>query len=101
MTELLVRGPKFRADFFQKEQELMQRPAQTYVDARPVADPDERHRRIVEMQVRFQLANLRTFDCVVRALKADLLELHGWVLDVGTGRVWSDNPVSEEFDMIV
>jgi carbonic anhydrase len=38
--------------------------------------------------VLFQLANLQSYDSVRRALKAEELELYGWVFDIETGRVW-------------
>jgi carbonic anhydrase len=77
------------------------RPAQTHVDASNVSDPEERHRRIVQANVLLQLANLLTYDCVTKALKADELELHGWVFDIGSGDVWAYSPVSETFELIL
>lgn len=62
------------------------RPAQTQVDAWGV-DPDNRHRAIVERNVLLQMDNLRTYDVVRQALRADELTLHGWVYDLATGRV--------------
>jgi carbonic anhydrase len=76
------------------------RPAQTHIDAHNISDPDERHRRIVETNVLFQLANLQTYDPVREALAADRLELHGWVFDIGSGKVWSYDPASEVFALV-
>lgn len=68
------------------------RSAQTQVDARGV-DPEERHRRIVEQNVLLQMGNLRTYDAVRKAERANLLTLHGWVYDLSTGRIsfWDED----------
>jgi len=62
------------------------RPAQTRVDAYG-ADPESRHRAIVEQNVLLQMENLCTYDVVRRALAAGGLLLHAWVYDVFTGRM--------------
>lgn len=76
------------------------RPAQAHVDAQNLTDPAERHRAIVGTNVKFQLANLQTYDPVRRALKADELDLHGWVFDIETGRVWSYDPGEDLFRLV-
>jgi carbonic anhydrase len=73
------------------------RPAQAHVDAQNLADPAERHSRIVRTNVLFQLANLQSYDPIRRALKAGELELHGWVFDIETGRVWWYDPSRDDF----
>jgi carbonic anhydrase len=76
------------------------RPAQAHVDAQNLTDPAERHRAIVRTNVKFQLANLQSYDSIRRALKADELELHGWVFDIETGRVWSYDPGEDLFRLV-
>jgi carbonic anhydrase len=72
------------------------RPAQTQVDARGV-QPDERHLAIVKQNVLLQLDNLRTYDCVREAERADELTLHGWVYDLSTGRILYWDPDQDRF----
>lgn len=45
-------------------------------------DPDTHWRRVVEENVVVQLGNLMAFPCVVEAVRAERLELHGWVYDL-------------------
>lgn len=76
------------------------RPAQAHVDALNIADPAERHSTIVRTNVLFQLANLQSYDPIRKALKANELELHGWVFDIETGRVWSYEPSGDTFRLL-
>jgi carbonic anhydrase len=45
-------------------------------------DDDLRWRRVVEENVVSQLGNLLAFPCVAEAVRAEQLELHGWVYDL-------------------
>ncbi len=76
------------------------RPAKAHVDALNIADPVERHGTIVRKNVLFQLANLQSYDPIRKALKANELELHGWVFDIETGRVWSYEPSGDTFRLL-
>ena len=50
-------------------------------------DPEQRLRLIVEENVRLQLEHLNEYPFVRRAREEGKLALHGWVYDIGTGRI--------------
>jgi carbonic anhydrase len=49
--------------------------------------PEQRHRLIVEENVRLQLEHLAEYPFVRRAKRADKVRLHGWVYDMSTGEI--------------
>jgi carbonic anhydrase len=64
------------------------RAARDAVDARGQAlDPEDRLEAIVVENVRLQLRNLMTFDCVSRAVARGQLHLHGLVYRLETGHL--------------
>lgn len=50
-------------------------------------DPETRHRRIVEANVRLQLEHLREYPFVAQVLDQGRLRLHGWVYDLESGAI--------------
>ena len=68
------------------------REAARRIDAELVAcgetiDASERHRRIVEENVRLQMEHLEAYPFVARAAEEGRLAIHGWVYDMSTGRI--------------
>ncbi len=57
------------------------------VEQRPDLSPAERLTRAIEANVLTQLSHLMTIGPVARAVERGELRLHGWVWDIGTGRV--------------
>ncbi len=55
------------------------------VELDAIDDPDERHRRLVELNVREQVFRLRSTSFVQRAVHARDLQVHGWVYDLEHG----------------
>lgn len=51
----------------------------------------------VEENVLVQLDNLRTYPFVRERLDRPDFRLHGWVFEIGTGRIHTYDPVAEEF----
>lgn len=49
--------------------------------------PEKRMRLIVEENVRLQLEHLNDYPFVRQACEKGALRLHGWVYDIGTGRI--------------
>lgn len=54
--------------------------------------PEKRHQLIVEENVRLQLEHLREYPFVSQAIRAGLLQIHGWVYDMGTGTLRTVTP---------
>jgi len=52
-----------------------------------ITDEDERYNRFVELNVREQCINVLKTAVVQLAVKERGLKVHGWVFDVGTGRI--------------
>ncbi|MEM8904315.1 MAG: carbonic anhydrase [Actinomycetota bacterium] len=52
-----------------------------------IADPEERHHRLVELNVREQVFRLRTTSFVQRAIRDRDLQVHGWVYDLEHGLI--------------
>jgi len=52
-----------------------------------IADDDARYRRLIELNVQEQCINLTKNPEVQQALKAGSLQIHGWVFDIGTGKL--------------
>lgn len=55
------------------------------------------HNIAVQENVLVQLENLRSLPCIARRLWKREIELHGWVYEIETGRVFIYDPVDEEF----
>ncbi|MFJ2743180.1 carbonic anhydrase [Streptomyces sp. NPDC087440] len=53
----------------------------------PSHQGDERIATLIRFNVAAQLTNLRTHPSVARALARDEVSLHGWVYDIGSGRI--------------
>lgn len=62
-----------------------------------LSDPEARLSLAVEINVLRQLDNLRTHPCVAAALTAGRIALHGWVYDIGSGRVRAYEPKAAAF----
>jgi carbonic anhydrase len=60
-------------------------------------DQPEVLQRAVEANVVVQLGHLRTHPCVVNALEAGRIQLHGWIYDFVTGMVQAYNPQTQQF----
>src|SRR3990172_1094653 len=61
---------------------------------------DSRQRITEEENILVQLRNIETYPFVVQALNDGVLHLHGWYYDIGTGEVYSYNPVKDAFEQI-
>ena len=62
----------------------------------------ESSQRVVETaNILVQLKNIETYPFVVEALNNGAIHLHGWYYDIGTGEVYSYNPVNGAFKQIV
>lgn len=59
--------------------------------------PTERMRQAVEVNVMAQLSNLRTHPAIASAIIGNRVELHGWVYDIGEGRVCAFDIERQEF----
>lgn len=59
------------------------------------------NRKTEEENILFQLRNIETYPFVVQALNDGKLHIHGWYYDIGTGAVYSYNPVKDAFEKIV
>lgn len=62
---------------------------------------EPRQRKTEEENILFQLRNIETYPFVVKALNEEVLHLHGWYYDIGTGEVYSYNPAKDAFEKIV
>ncbi|WP_437192921.1 carbonic anhydrase [Planctomicrobium sp. SH527] len=62
-----------------------------------VTDPVARLTLTVEENVLVQLENLRTHPSVAAALSRHEIQLHGWVYQIHTGKVFSYSPEQEQF----
>lgn len=76
------------------------RPAQQEVDANEALDELERHRAIVERNVVLQLQHVQTYPCILEALKAKRLELHGWVYYLRRRLVSAYNRTTDRFVVV-
>jgi carbonic anhydrase len=61
---------------------------------------DFRNRIAEKENILDQLRNIQTYPFVVKALEEGKLYLHGWYYDIGTGNIFSYNPVTDTFEMI-
>jgi len=61
---------------------------------------DFRNRIAEKENILDQLRNIQTYPFVVKALEEGKLFLHGWYYDIGTGNIFSYNPVTDTFEMI-
>jgi carbonic anhydrase len=60
-------------------------------------DADCVHNIAVQENVLVQMENLRTLPCISRQLWKREIEIHGWVYEIESGRVYIYDPVDEEF----
>ena len=56
-------------------------------ELRKIEDETEKYNRLVELNVQEQCMNVLKAAEVQRAITADRLAVHGWVLDIGSGRI--------------
>ncbi|MEL7728603.1 carbonic anhydrase [Citromicrobium bathyomarinum] len=74
------------------------RAAVDIVDARAAGMSDEeRMRMLLEQNVVLQLQHLRTHPTVALRLAQREVQLHGWVYDIGTGKVDAYDPEQDRF----
>jgi carbonic anhydrase len=59
------------------------------------------HDLAVQENVLVQLENIRTLPCVSKRLWKREIELHGWVYDIESGRVYIYDPIDESFQPFV
>ncbi len=52
-----------------------------------IADEDARYKRLVELNVQEQCVNLMKLPEVQQAYRSGQLKVHGWVFDIGTGKL--------------
>lgn len=52
-----------------------------------ISDEDERYNKLVDLNVQEQCVNLMNNPDVQKAVKAGELKVHGWVFDIGTGKI--------------
>jgi carbonic anhydrase len=64
------------------------------------ASLDFRNRIAEKENILAQLRNIQTYPFVAKALEEGKLYLHGWYYDIGTGNIFSYNPVTDTFEMI-
>ncbi len=55
------------------------------------------HNIAVQENVLVQMENLRTLPCIARKVMKREIEIHGWVYEIESGRVYIYDPVDEEF----
>ncbi|MDR3612778.1 MAG: carbonic anhydrase [Candidatus Obscuribacterales bacterium] len=60
-------------------------------------DSDCVHNIAVQENVLVQMENLRTLPCIARKVMKREIEIHGWVYEIESGRVYIYDPVDEEF----
>lgn len=70
-------------------------------DALELDEDDDHLDACVRQNVLTQIENLKTYESVSDALDADELTIHGWVYDVGSGRIMSYNHDTEEFESLI
>ena len=66
----------------------------------PVASEEDKLRLLTQYNVLVQLANLKTHPAVEARLAARELELHGWVYDIGTGKIFTAEEESGAFQLL-
>ncbi|MCI5050407.1 MAG: hypothetical protein MRY32_08805 [Rickettsiales bacterium] len=63
------------------------------------SDDPETKRRLVEQEaVRYSINSLQTYDYIVEAEEKGELQLHGWVIDIATGKMFALNRDTGEFE---
>ncbi len=62
------------------------------VEQLPGLSREEQLDRAIEANVLTQLSHLRTHECVAAAVERGELQMHGWVWDIGSGRVRAFEP---------
>jgi carbonic anhydrase len=60
-------------------------------------DSDYVHNIAVQENVLVQMENLRTLPCIARKVMKREIEIHGWVYEIESGRVYIYDPIDEEF----
>jgi carbonic anhydrase len=63
----------------------------------PNSSGDHMTRALVEENVLLQLQHLRTHPAVAAGLASGTVRLHGWIYNIGNGRVLAFDPAREEF----
>ena len=66
----------------------------------PGDSEEERLRRLTQYNVLLQLEHLKTHPAVEARLGARDLEVHGWVYEIATGKVFAAQPDSGAFDLL-
>lgn len=64
------------------------------------ASAEVRRRTAEEENILLQLSNIQTYPFVLKALEEGALHLHGWYYDIGTGDIFSFNPLIDKFERI-
>jgi carbonic anhydrase len=64
------------------------------------AEPEKRHRAIVEQNIVVQLEHAAGYPAVRKALEDRRLELHGWLYDLHGPQVYSYNFKTQQFETV-
>jgi carbonic anhydrase len=52
-----------------------------------IKDEDEKYKKLIELNVQEQCVNVLKTTCVQKAMAERGLQVHGWVFDIGTGKI--------------
>lgn len=67
----------------------------------PDLSGESRQKAVETANILAQLKNIETYPFIAKALNNGIIHLHGWYYDIGTGAVYSYNPVNGAFEQIV
>lgn len=88
-------------EYISKWVSIAERAKQQVLDTFADAPPEQQAKACEHASILVSLENLLTFPWIRERVEADTLDLHGWYFDIESGNLYSYQPASGKFELLV
>lgn len=93
--------PEKNGEYISKWVSIAERAKQQVLDTFADAPPEQQAKACEHASILVSLENLLTFPWISERVEADRLDLHGWYFDIESGNLYSYQPSSGKFELLV
>jgi carbonic anhydrase len=88
-------------EYISKWVSIAERAKQQVLETFAGAPPEQQDKACEHASILVSLENLLTFPWIRERVEADTLDLHGWYFDIESGNLYSYQPASGKFELLV